>query len=209
MYFGQTIGLLLALTVAILILRLFWSRISPGVERALLIVAAVVVAIRLTFAVTQWSTMAPHFDASLCWAAVVGYEIMLARFSLMRPRWLTSISAFVLVLPVFGSTLLFPLTGIFYTGPADIRPIGYNYILEQSPWDVSVGGHSGIDLGIFYRPPLVPFLRHMVQRSSFSDEQCEVNAVTVTVDPAHQLVRIHCPGHHTEQEGIDLVLPLR
>jgi hypothetical protein len=209
MYFGQTIGLLLALTVAVLILRFFWQKISPKIERTILITAACVVMIRLFIAGTQWGTMAPRFDAFLCWAAVVGYETILVRFSLMRPRWLTSISAFVLLMPVFGSTFLFPLTGIFYTGPADIRPIGYNYLLERTPWDVRVGGHSGIDLGIFYRPPLAPFLRHMVQRSSFSDEQCDAKAVSVTVDPASKLVHIHCPGNRDGQDAIDLALPIR
>jgi hypothetical protein len=209
MYFGQTIGLLLVVTLAVLILRFFWQRLSPKMERIVLISAVTVVAIRLIAATTQWGTMAPHFDAFLCWAAVAGYETLLVRFSLMRPRWLTSISAFVLLLPIFGSSLLFPLTGIFYTGPADIRSIGDNYLLERTPWDVSIGGHSGVDLGIFYRPPLAPFLRHMVQRSSFSDEQCDAKAVSVTIDPANKLAHIHCPGHHAEQDEINLVLPIR
>jgi hypothetical protein len=209
MHFGQTIGLLVALTVAILILRFFWARMPKGAERAVLFFACLVVALRFVFLVTLSRLLWPFFDALLCWAAVVGYELMLVRFSLMQPRWLTSISAFVLLLPIFGSTLLFPLTGIFNTEPSDIHPIGGHYLLERSPWDVDVGGHEGIDLGIFYRPPWAPFLRRMVQRGSFSEEQCDTKAVTVSVDPANKLVRFHCPGHHEGQNATDLTLPLR
>ncbi|MBS1822030.1 MAG: hypothetical protein JST61_08660 [Acidobacteria bacterium] len=208
MYFGETIGLLLVLTAAILTLRFFWHRFPPRIERIVLGAAAIVFAIRLVFAAARLSTMYPHFDAFICWAAVAGYELMLARFSLMRPRWLTSISSIILLLPVFGSTLLFPLTGIFYRGPADIRPIGNNYVVERTPWDVSVSGHSGTDLGIFYRPAMVPFFRHMVQRSSFSDEQCDSKATVVTVDPPRKLVYVHCPAHREGHDAINLTLPL-
>lgn len=209
MHFAETIGLLLVLTAAILCLRFFWHRISPKMEKVVLGTAAAVVTIRLIAVATHWATMYPHFDAVICWVAVAGYEMMLVRFSLMRPRWLTSISAMILLLPVFGSTLLFPLTGIFYTGPDDISPIDNNYVVERSPWDVAVSGHSGTDLGIFYRPTLAPFLRKMVQRSSFSDEQCDSKATTVTVDPAKKLVFVHCPAHREGHDAIDLTLPLR
>jgi hypothetical protein len=208
MHFGQTIGLLVALTVAILILRFFWFRMPRRLERRVLLFAGFVVALRFIFLVALLRTMSPFFDALLCWTAVAGYELMLVRFSLMQPRWLTSISAFVLLLPIFGSTLLFPLTGIFDMEPADIRPIGGQYLLERSPWDVKVSGHAGVDLGIFYQPPWAPFLRHMVQRSSFGDEQCDSKAVIVTVDSANKLARFHCPGHEG-QDAIDLTLPIR
>jgi hypothetical protein len=49
----------------------------------------------------------------------------------------------------------------------------------------------------------------MVQRGSFSEEQCDTKAVTVSVDPANKLVRFHCPGHHEGQNATDLTLPLR
>jgi len=209
MHFGQTIGLLVALTVVILILRFFWSRMPLKAERTVLAVATSAVALRFIFLVTQWGTMSPFFDSFLCWTAVAGYELMLVRFSLMQPRWLTSISAFVLLLPIFGSSLLFPLTGIFDTEPADIRPIGAHYVLDRWPWSVAVSGHAGMDFGVYYRPPMVPFLRHMVQRSSFSDEQCDSKAVTVTIDRANKLVHFHCPGHHGGQDAVDLALPLR
>ncbi|MBS1799091.1 MAG: hypothetical protein JSS95_04625 [Acidobacteria bacterium] len=196
------------MTAAILALRFFWQKIPLPAERIVLGSAAVVVAIRLIFVATRWLTMSPHIDTLICWAAVVGYEMILVRFSLMRPRWLTSISAMILLVPIFGSTFLFPLTGIFYTGPPDIRSIGSNYVVERTPWDVSVAGHPGIDLGIFYRPTLVPFLRRMVQRSSFSDEQCDSKAATVTLDPSKKLVYVHCPAHRDGHDAIDLTLPL-
>jgi len=209
MHFPETIGLLLALTVALAVLRFKWARIPRKLELLLLVFAVVSVAIRFLFILTQWSTTSPRFNAMLYWLAVAGYELMLVRFSLMRPRLLTSISAFILLLPIFGSTLLFPLTGIFDTQPADISSIGGNYIVERSPWDAAMAGHNGLDLVVFYHPAYAPFLRHIVQRSSFSDELCDSAAATATADPASKLVHFHCPGRHGAHDAIDIALPLR
>ena len=209
MHFPETIGLLLALTAALVVLRFNWRRIPRKLELLLLVFAAMPVAIRLLFILTQWSTISPRFNAMLYWLAVAGYELMLVRFSLMRPRWLTSISAFILFLPIFGSTLLFPLTGIFDTEPPDISSIGDNYIVERNPWDAVIAGHAGFDLVVFYRPAYAPFLRHIVQRSSFSDEQCDSAAATATADSLHNLVHFRCPGHHGAQDAIEFALPLR
>jgi hypothetical protein len=209
MHFPEIIGLLVGLTIALLVLRSYWSRIPRKIESLLLLLAVTAVAVRFLFILTGWSTTSPRFNSVLYWLAVAGYELMLVRFSLMRPRWLTSISALILLLPIFGSTLLFPLTGIFDTAAADITSIGGNYIVERSPWDSRIAGHDGLDLVVFYRPAYLPFLRRMVQRSSFSDEQCNSAAATATADPVAKLVHFRCPGHSGSQSAIDLALPLR
>ena len=209
MHFGEAIGLLAVLTVAAIILRSFWTRIPRRVEKILLVGASFAVAIRFVFLVTSWSTVSPFLNSLLAWFAVAGYELMLIRFSLMRPRWLTSMSALILLMPIFGSTLLFPLTGIFDFRPDDIRQLAKNYSVERNPWDVAMNGKEGYDFGVFYQPSFAPFLRHIVQRSSFSDEQCDSKAVTVSADPTKKLVHFHCPGHHGSLDAIDLLLPLK
>ncbi|WP_260705175.1 hypothetical protein [Edaphobacter flagellatus] len=209
MHFPQTIGLLLAVTAAMLALRAYWFRLPRRLERSILLIAIVFVTLRLVAAATQWFTISPYLDALFCWAAVISYEILLIRFSLLPPRWLTSFSAFVLLIPIFGSTLLFPLTGLFDTSPADMFSIGGNYIVERTPWDPTSTGHSGVDLVVFYKPPFAPFLRHRLQRSSFSDEECDIAAATVTRPPNTKSVRFYCPGRSGKQAAIDLVLPLR
>lgn len=209
MHFGEAIGLLVLLTFAAVVLRFFWSSIPRKMERALLFAAAAAVTVRFIFLITLWNTTSTVFNDLLCWFAVVGYELMLVRFSLMRPRWLTSISALILLMPMFGSTLLFPLTGIFYTEPADITVVSKNYFFEKDPWDARINETAGYDYLIFYRPSFAPFMRHAAQRSSFSEEQCRSKSVEVRVDPTNRLVHFHCPGHQGPQSDVNLTLPIK
>jgi hypothetical protein len=172
--------------------------------------AAAMVLIRFFFLVSQWSTTSTRINALLCWTAVVGYEVLLVRFSLMRPQWLTTISAVILLLPLLGSSLLLPLTRIFDWSPADISRIGGNYICERSPWDTVGNGNRGVDLIVFYRPPFAPFLRQLVQRSSFGDDQCDSSTAFAVADPTRKIVHFRCPGRQgSEKEGIEHTLPLR
>lgn len=208
MHVPLTIGVLSLLTGAILVLRLLWWRLPLLLRRLVLGFAVAMVLIRFSFLASQWSMTSTRLNAVLCWIAVAGYEILLARFSLMRPRWLTSISAVVLLIPLLGSTLLIPLTRIFDWAPADISPIGGNYICEKSPWDTDSSGNAGVDLVVYYRPPLAPFLRHVVQRSSFSDDQCDSAASSVVADTTLKVIHFRCPGRPGKQQDIEHTLPL-
>lgn len=209
MHFAQAISLLVVVTIAVTLLRFNWRRMSSRAESWLLIGAAIAVVLRFTFLVTQWSTVSIRFNALLCWLAVIGYELILARFSLMSPKWLTSISAIILVMPMLGATLLLPLTNIFETESSVVRSINKNYLLQRDPWDVAVVGKDGSDYGIYYRPTMAPFLRHMVQRSSLGSEQCNDKEVIVQIDALAKLVHLRCPGHHGDADKVELTLPLK
>ena len=209
MHVPQTLILLGLLTGLILVLRLLWWRLPLRLRRLTLGFAVVMVLIRFCSLISQWSTTSTRLDALLCWTAVVGYEILVARFSLMRPQWLTSISAIVLLFPLLGSTLLIPLTRIFDWKPADISSIGGNYICEKRPWDTGSTANAGVDLVVFYRPSFAPFLRHVVQRSSFSDDQCDSAASSAVADPIRKVVYFRCPGRPGKQQDIEHTLPLR
>ena len=210
MHISLTFALLGLLTGAILLLRRSWWRMPVWLRRLLLGLAVVMVLFRFIFLVSQWSTVSTRFNALLIWTGVAGYEILLARFSLMRPRWLTIPSAVILLVPLLGSTLLLPLTRVFDWSPADISSIGEHYICEKSPWDTASIGNTGMDLVVFYRPPLVPFLRHVVQRSSFSDDQCDSAAASAVADPIRKVVYFRCPARPgRKQQDIEHTLPLR
>jgi hypothetical protein len=127
----------------------------------------------------------------------------------MRPRWLTSISAIVLVVPLIGSTLLIPLTRIFDWSADDISELAGPYILERNPWDTSESGNAGVDLYVYYRPRLIPLIRHMSQRASFGDDVCNPSAASVEVDPKKRTVHFHCPARGDGKPPIDVILPLR
>jgi hypothetical protein len=209
MHFGEALGLLAIVTIAAIILRSYWFRMSPALQKYLLIASGISVFIRFLFLVTQWSTASPRFNSVVFWIAVVGYEIILLRFSLMRPRWLTSLCAIILILPLCGSTLLLPLTGLFEKEPHNVRRLAKNYVLERAPWDPGVNGHEGEDFMVLYNPSMVPFLHRLSQRSSFSKQQCNTTDVTVEVKPPKKLVHFRCPGYKGESDTISLILPLK
>jgi hypothetical protein len=210
MHIPLTFALLGLLTGAALLLRVLWWRMPLWLRRLVLGLALAMVFVRYFFLISQWSTTSTRLNALLCWAAVAGYEILLIRFSLMRPQWLTTLSALILLLPLFGSTLLLPLTRVFDWSLADISSIGGNYICEKSPWDTASIGNSGMDLIVFYRPPFAPFLRHLVQRNSFSDDQCDTAASSAIADPVRKIVYFRCPGRADKQQSdIEHALPLR
>jgi hypothetical protein len=209
MHVPVTFALLGLLTGIIVVLRFLWWRLPPWLRSLALVCATVMVLIRFAFILSRWDMTSTRLNALLCWTAVVGYEILLVRFSLMRPRWLTSLSAVILLVPLFGSTLLIPLTRIFDWERADISSIGGNYICEKSPWDTTVAGNTGMDLIVFYRPPFAPFLRHLVQRAAFADDQCDSAASSAVADVTNKVVHFHCPGRPGKQADIELTLPLR
>jgi len=209
MYFPLTLVLLGLLTVAALVLRQLWWRMPSWLHKLLLRLALAAVLIRFFFLVSQWSTTSLHVNDLLCWVGVAGYEILLVRFSLMRPQWLTALCAIVLLMPLAGSTVLQPLTRIFYWSNADIVPIGGHYFCERSPWDTAGVGNSGIDLIIFYQPPFAPFLHHLVQRTAFGDDSCITSASKAVADLDHKLVHFYCPVRPgTNALDIQYALPL-
>jgi hypothetical protein len=209
MYLPLTFGLLGLLTGAVLLLRMFWWKLPPSARRGILTVAVAMVLLRMGSIATQWSMTSTKMNDVICWLAVAGYEVLLARFSLMRPQWLTASSATVLLFPLIGSTLLLPLTRIFDWTADDLSQLSGPYILERNTWDTDGSGHSGIDMVVFYRPTLVPFVRHLSQRASFGDDECNAEAATAQVDPQRHMVHFHCPTRGDEKPSIDVILPLR
>jgi hypothetical protein len=209
MHVPLTFALLALITGIIVALRFVWWRLPLWLRSFALVTSVAMFLIRFLFIVSHWSMASTRINALLCWTSVVGYEVILVRFSLMRPRWLTSLSALILLVPLFGSTLLLPLTRIFDWSPADISAIGGPYICEKSEWDTSAVGNTGMDLIVFYRPPFAPFLRHLVQRAAFSDDQCDSAASSAVADVTHKVVHFHCPGRPGKQPDIELTLPLR
>ncbi|HEY2039731.1 MAG TPA: hypothetical protein VGG95_08695 [Edaphobacter sp.] len=209
MHLPITFGLLGLLTGAVLLLRVLWWKLPHWLRKCIVILALGLFLLRLAFIATQWSTTSTRLNAIICWTAVAGYEVLLARFSLMKPQWLTSISAIILLIPLIGSALLLPLTRVFDWSAADITQLSGPYVVEKSPWDTDASGNSGVDMIVFYRPPLLPFLRHSSQRSSFADDACRPAAATAEVDLKKHSVHFHCPARGDGKPPIDVILPLR
>ncbi|MCU1226561.1 MAG: hypothetical protein JWQ42_4654 [Edaphobacter sp.] len=205
-----TVALIL-LTLTIILLRVFWFRLPAKLHHLLVYAAIAMILLRIAFVVSGWSTTSDRMNALLNWCAVAGYELMIVLFTLYRPKWLTTISAAILLIPVFASSILMPLTNLFDETTADIRSIGNHLIYERSPWEADPGTKStGVDLLVYYRPPLAPFLRHKIQRAAFNNDQCNADVSFAAVEPDRKHLRFHCPAAPSKPNGtaIDLILPI-
>lgn len=207
MYVQLTIVVLGLLTGAMLVLRFFWWRLPDRLRTALLAIASVSVTLPVISLVSRWSTTSDRANTLLHWTAMVGYELILMRFSLLRPQWLSSFCAVVLLVPAFGSSLLLPLADIFDPKRSDVFEIGKAYLCERRPWDPIRGETPGFSLSVYYRPRIASFLRHRVQLSAFNTEECEASASTAWILSGSREVLFYCPAK-PGQRPVEHILPL-
>jgi hypothetical protein len=212
MHVAITTGALVLVTLTIILLRVFWFRLPERLRGFLVYAASAMILLRIAFVVSKWSTTSDHMNIMLNWTAVAGYELIIVLFTLHRPRWLTTISAFILIVPVFASSILLPLNSLFDPTTADITAIGNHFICEKNPWDADPATETtGVDLTVFYRPPFAPFMRHKVQRTTFNNEQCNAAESSVTVEPDRKHLRFRCPAWPSRQNAsaVDQILPIK
>ena len=205
-----TTAVLASLTLAIILLRVFWSRVPARVRSFLVYAGLTMILIHVAFAVTKWSTTSDRLNSIINWGAVAGYLLIIVLFTLHRPRWLTIISATILILPVFASNILLPLRDLFNNTSPSITRIDSRYVFVKNLWDEpGENQNSGADLMVFYQPRFVP-LRRKVQRATFNDMQCSSSASSVSIDRARKIIHFHCPASSTQtgSDPIDLLLPL-
>lgn len=207
MYVLVTIAALGVVTGAIILLRFFWWRMPREFRAALLIVACISATLPVFMIVTRWETTSDRANTLLRWMAAAGYELILMRFSLMRPQWLTSICAVILVLPIFGASLLLPLTELFHRKHREKFNVGGSYYCERTPWDISGTEVPGVNLTIFYQPGFAPFLQHQVQVAAFNAVECEASAATASILPDRRQVLFHCPAK-PGGNAVEHILPL-
>ncbi|WP_263366174.1 hypothetical protein [Edaphobacter bradus] len=207
MYIPLTMAALALLTTAMIVLRFFWWHLPERLQTLLIGAGVTLTLLRVLFAATQWSMTSGRMNALLNWAAAAGFEIVLVRFSLMRPQWLTVLCALILLTPTFGSSLLMPLTLLFEPQPAEISSIGGPYMSERIAWEVWGDQNSGFDVMVYYKPPFAPFLHHLVQRFAFNTVQCDAAKSSAIADPNAKTVQFICPGH-PGQQTLERTLPM-
>jgi hypothetical protein len=133
-----------------------------------------------------------------------------AALSTLPPRWLTLPSTIILLIPLFSSSILGPLTYIFDPGSHKKVNLEDHLFYQIDPWSNAGGGSKGVDVVIYYRPPFAPFLRHRVRSIPFNDRECNSRAASAIVLPARKTVIFRCPNWPSQPAGtLDKVLPLR
>jgi hypothetical protein len=194
-----TFAILAILTGALVLLRLRWSRLSHKTKRTLVTCACAALGLYAFSFATGWSTSSNHLNATLYWFAMAGYEFFILLFTLLRPRWLTTIIAIVLLLPIFSASPFLPLTDIFNTAPHTIVSIGPNLISDRAPSGVGTTDRSGFDLTIYSHPSWTHFFRRRRQASHYFSEQCDASRASATLQPDHKHVLMSCPAAPNQQ----------
>lgn len=188
-----TFAVLAILTGALILLRLRWPRLSPKAHSSLIACAIAALVLYLLMFATGWSTSSNHLNAAIYWAAIAGYEFFLLLFTLLRPRWLTTIIAVILMLPLLSASPFLPLAELFSPAPHTISSIGPNFISDLAPWGTG-RAPSGFDLTIYSHPSWTRFLRHRRQASHYFSGQCDASKASATLQPDGKHVLMSCPA---------------
>ena len=165
--------------------------------------------LHVAFAVTKWSTTSDRLNSIINWGAVAGYQLIVVLFTLHRPRWLTTISAIILILPVFASNILLPLVDLFSTTSPSISRIDGRYINARNLWNEPGENHnSGVGSDGLLPAPLLTSAPQGSARSTFNDMQCDASASSASIDRVRKIIHFHCPASPTGHgsDPIDLLL---
>jgi hypothetical protein len=209
MHIALTTAVLVLLTAAMLLLRILWNGGPPRLRFSILTVSISLVLLQSFFAATRWGTISDRLNVFIFWLAVAAYEFLVLFFSRLSPKWLTTLSATILLIPVFASSIVLPLTELFDPSSYKTVPVGDNLFYEVKPWGNTGGGRTGADLIVSYRPPIAPFLRHRIRTIPFNDGECNSSAAIAIPLPSTKTVLGRCPGWSSESTGtVDKLFPL-
>ncbi len=189
-----TLTALALFTAVIVVLRIRWPRLSIKLKRLLIIFWAVPVSLTLFSAATRISTTYNHLNATVLWGFVIGYIFFVSLFTLLRPVWLTSLVAIILVLPLLSASAILPLTGIFSRQTHHVEPIGGGLVTDLVPLDAVTHDGSGADLAIYRRPLRAPFLQRKEQGVRYFNTQCDTSAAYAVLQPDGSHIRMVCPA---------------
>jgi hypothetical protein len=203
MHIRLTFLTLALMTFLVLLLRIFWQRVPAAVRVFLIRVAVVLFMLEVLLTVSKWEINSDHLNVTLKWLAIASYELLIMLFASLPPRWLTTLCAFILLVPVFGASMVMPLVSIFGGESNKLTPIGHNLFYQNVPWGGDSSANSGSNLKIFYRPPFAPFLRRVALDFPFNVEECNAYGSIAILQPDGKHVLARCPHWPTQPPGID------
>src|SRR5258708_25632494 len=134
MYMPITTAALALLTAAMLLLRIFWSRVPPRLKFFLIRASIAMIILHGLFVVTRWNTTSDRLNVFINWLAIAGYELLVLLFSTLPPRWLTLPSSIILLIPLFAASILGPLTYIFDPALRRNVPLDDHLFYQIDPW---------------------------------------------------------------------------
>ena len=184
MHLPLTFAALATLTGALVLLRFFWPHLSQRLTN-LFIASACIIPLLFGLAMaTRWSTSSLRVNTACYWACIASYIFFLVLFTRLRPYWLTSIIAIILILPILSSSFL----------PAPHRPLrhpprhqsstlGNHFISERVP-----GAHTHSKPPVPISPstqvrPGRSFIRRRRQAARYYNSQCNASQASAVLQP--------------------------
>jgi hypothetical protein len=196
-----TAAILVVLTVAMLFLRIFWLRVPLRLRAFLLRGAVAMVLLHLIFVTTKWGTTSTHVNAAINWLAIAGYELLILLYTRLSPRWLTSLCAAILLIPLFAASILSPLALVLQPDSVPFVPLGNHLFYKTVPWGNNGAGNPGVDINIYYIPPFATFLTRKLGSQAFSTQYCDAFTAYALPGPEPKTVIARCPFSPAQQSG--------
>ena len=201
------------MTAAVALLRLRWPSLSPRTRSIWLRLALLLFVPTALSYLTHWETASVHVNDLFLWIRILGYELIVIFFTLLRPRWLTTSVAVVLLLPLLAASIIAPLSALFDPHLYTVQPIADDYFLETAPWTSGEHANSGIDFTLFRQPPHLHLLRRGLRAGRLYNSQCDTAHVVARFDPIAGTLDVHCPPLPgstplSPTSGADLRFPL-
>ena len=191
-------------------MRIRWYRLSRAVKRCLILLAAFSLGLMAFVSLGKISTTSDHLNALLDWCAVLSYVFFVVLLTLLKPRWLTSLIAIMLILPLLAASAILPLSTIFVNLPHHITPLGDGLVSDRVPIDAVTPGASGADLAIYRRFSWLPHFQRRHQAARYFNTQCDAAAAYAVLQPDHIHVLMSCPPlpGHSPEDARSLVVKL-
>lgn len=211
MHVPLTFAALALLITAIVLLRFFWSRLSPKAHRILITIVVAYFTFSVITRSAHWTTAYDQLDGILYWCLVACYAFLLMLFSLLRPSWLTSVIAVILFVPILSASAFLPLTKVFNRAKSTTSVIGDRIISVRTPLEPSPIEVPGVDIDVFYQPTWTTLVRRRLQGFRFIDSQCNASAAYAVLQPDHKNVRFACPPapNQPPDAARSIIMPLR
>jgi hypothetical protein len=203
MHVPITTATLALLTIAILVLRIFWSRVPAKVRAYLIRAAVLLLLVHIFFTVTKWGTASDHVNVMIKWLAIASYELLLMLFTRLHPKWLTTTCGVILLVPIFASSILLPLTYLFDPSANEPTSLGSGLSYQRVLWGDDASANSGANIIVSYHPRFAPFLRRSMGEAPFNNQQCNSHAAFAVLGPNPKSVIARCPRWPSQGSGTD------